>query len=95
MELLIDMIEGNELPIKEEDDFDLDIFKSTHGGIGGFVLIREDEEGLLERGCEKEDILKLEEGEPRGASHRHSSSSSCVGIRLFVKKFVKSNYYNI
>ena len=56
----------------------------THGGIIGCVSIREEEEGLLDRGWEKEEILKLEEGEPGGASHKHSSSSSCIEFRLFI-----------
>ena len=46
--------------------------------------VREEEDGLLERGWEKEEILKLEEGEPRGASHKHSSSSSCGDFRLSI-----------
>ena len=77
----MDFFEGFEHPIEQEDDFDPDLIVFTHGGIMGCVSNREEEEGLLERGWEKEEILKLEEGEPRGASHKHSSSSSCIEFR--------------
>lgn len=83
-EKLIDFFERYGHPIEQEDDLDPDLVVFTHGGIIGCVLIKEEEEGLLERGWEKEEIWKLEEGEPRGASHKHSSSSSCIEFRIFI-----------
>lgn len=83
-EWLIDFFEEFENPIEQEEEFDVDLIILTKGGIGGKVSVREEEDGLLERGWEKEEILKLEEGEPRGASHKHSSSSSCGDFRLSI-----------
>ena len=62
--------------MEQDEDFDPDLFTLTQGGIGCMVSVKEEEEGVLERGWEKDEILKLHDGEPRGTSHKHSSSSS-------------------
>ena len=83
-EQLIDFSEEFENPIEQEEEFDVDLIILTKGGIGGKVSVTDEEDGLLERGWENEEILKLEESEPRGASHKHSSSSSCSEFRLSI-----------
>ena len=63
-EQLIDFSEEFENPIEQEEEFDVDLIILTKGGIGGKVSVTEEEDGLLERGWENEENLKLEEGEP-------------------------------
>ena len=67
---------GREQTNELDDEKEPDILFSRKGGIGGFVRIKEEEEELLERGCENEDILKLGEGDAYSVSHMHSRSSS-------------------